>query len=116
MPADAMWNLCMAINVYLTLFKKYTPDDLRSLEWIYILGRRYTRHLCHIPAYVWSVNYGGPFIPAFVYCFVSTPENGRIYANATLWCWVSPEWDYLRVATLYGPAWYVQLVLFQERT
>ena len=110
MPADAMWNLCMAINVYLTIFKKYNTDDLKSLEWMYILGKDTCNPFACISAEFWSANYGGPFIPAFIYCFVSSPENGRIYANATLWCWVSPKWDYLRVATLYGPAWFVDQV------
>ena len=110
MPADAMWNLCMAINVYLTIFKKYNTDDLKSLEWIYLLGRDTRGPFTVTPAYYWLANYGGPFIPAFIYCFISNSENGRIYANATLWCWVSPQWDYLRVATLYGPAWYVDRI------
>ncbi|KAL8709575.1 MAG: hypothetical protein Q9220_005667 [cf. Caloplaca sp. 1 TL-2023] len=53
--ADALWNLAMAINVYLTLFKKYNAQQLKALEWRYHL-------LC----------YGTPFVIALVYCFVDT--------------------------------------------
>ena len=88
LPADALWNLAMAINVYLTLFRKYNASQLKSLEWIYML-----------------VCYGGTFVPAFVYCFVETAGRGKIYGSATLWCWVSIKWDFLRVALCYGPAW-----------
>ena len=93
LPADAMWNLAMASNVYLTVFKKYNAERLKSMEWIYLL-----------------VCYGLPLIPAFAYCFISR-GNDKIYGNATLWCWVSGPWDWLRVALCYAPAWYVALLL-----
>ena len=35
LPADALWNLAMAINVYLTLFRRYNADQLKALEWRY---------------------------------------------------------------------------------
>ena len=35
LPADALWNLAMAMNVYLTLFRKYNADQLKALEWRY---------------------------------------------------------------------------------
>ncbi|MCJ1478435.1 hypothetical protein MMC13_007115 [Lambiella insularis] len=95
LPADAMWNLAMAVNVYLTVFKKYDAEQLRSMEWIYLLA-----------------SYGAPLIPAFVYCFVSNTTNGKIYGDAVLWCWISPGWDYLRVATCYAPAWVCILITF----
>ncbi|MCJ1292385.1 hypothetical protein MMC34_003935 [Xylographa carneopallida] len=85
----------MAVNVYLTVFKKYNAEQLRSMEWIYLL-----------------VCYGGPLIPAFAYCFISTASNGRIYGDATLWCWVAGPWDWLRVALCYAPAWFCILTTF----
>ncbi|MCJ1438339.1 hypothetical protein MMC27_007727 [Xylographa pallens] len=94
LPADAMWNLAMAINVYLTVFKKYNAEQLKSMEWIYLL-----------------VCYGGPLIPALAYCFIST-GNGKIYGDATLWCWVSGPWDWLRVALCYAPAWFCIVTTF----
>ncbi|MCJ1409138.1 hypothetical protein MMC19_003216 [Ptychographa xylographoides] len=95
LPADAMWNLCMAINVYLTVFRKYNAAQLRKLEWIYL-----------------TVCYGGTFVVALTYCFISTENSGRIYGNATLWCWIAPKWDGLRVATCYGPAWVCIVTIF----
>jgi hypothetical protein len=65
MPADALWTFAMACNVYLTFFHKYNSEQLRQLEWKYVL-------CC----------YGVPFIPAFAYFFVQTQARGRIYGSA----------------------------------
>ena len=35
LPADALWNLAMAINVYMTLFRNYNAQQLKTLEWRY---------------------------------------------------------------------------------
>lgn len=98
----------MAINVYLTLFKKYNAQQLKALEWKY-----------HLMAY------GAPFLIAFAFLFVETKERGKIYGPAVvrepaqgsdfveadskrqLWCWIAHKWDFLRIAVCYGPAWYV---------
>lgn len=66
-PADALWNLAMAINVYLTLFKKYNAQQLKALEWKYHL-------MC----------YGGPFVIAFTFIFVETQSRGKIYGPAVV--------------------------------
>ncbi len=66
-PADALWNLAMAINVYLTLFKKYNALQLKALEWKYHL-------MC----------YGCPFLVAFVYIFIDTESRGQIYGSAVV--------------------------------
>ena len=97
LPADALWNLAVAINVYLTVFRKYNATQLRSLEWRYML-------IC----------YGGPFITAFVFCFITTAGRGKIYGPAELWCWISLEWDFLRIALCYAPAWYVTSALIHS--
>lgn len=78
----------MAINVYLTLFKKYNAQQLKALEWKY-----------HLMAY------GAPFVIAFVFIFVETKDRGKIYGPAVLWCWLAHDWDFLRIAVCYGPAW-----------
>lgn len=65
MPADALWTLAMACNVYLTFFHKYNSEQLRRLEWKYVL-------CC----------YGIPFIPAFAYFFIKTQARGRVYGSA----------------------------------
>ena len=87
-PADAFWNLAMAFNVYLTLFKKYNAQQLKALEWRY-------HCLC----------YGIPMVLAVTCLCVETQGRGKIYGNAVLWCWISQDWDFLRVALCYGPAW-----------
>lgn len=78
----------MAINVYLTFYFKFDGRRLRKMEIPYLLG-------C----------YGIPLIPAFVFIFIRDKHNQRVYGDATLWCWVTPEWEYLRVATFYAPIW-----------
>lgn len=59
----------MAINVYLTLFRKYNSQQLKALEWRY-----------HLMAY------GAPFVVALVYIFVKTKEKGHIYGPASVSC------------------------------
>ena len=59
--------MTMAINVYLTFFRKYNQRDLRSLEWKYGI-------LC----------YGTPFVPALVYFFINPPGKGKIYGSAVV--------------------------------
>ncbi|KAL8995214.1 MAG: hypothetical protein Q9169_005002 [Polycauliona sp. 2 TL-2023] len=85
---DAFWSCCMAWNVYLAFFHKYTDRQLRSLDKWYLLG-------C----------YGASFVPALAFLFASTQERGRIYGPAVLWCWINIKWDFLRIALLYGIVW-----------
>ena len=90
LPADAFWNLVIAWNLYLTLYRNYNADQLRALDWKYF-----------------TLVYGTAFVPAFVYCFVETSARGKVYGPAGLWCWISLEWDFIRLVTCYGPAWSV---------
>ncbi|OBT47495.1 hypothetical protein VE00_03261 [Pseudogymnoascus sp. WSF 3629] len=92
MPADSLWTLAMAVNVYLTFFHRYSASQLRSLEWKYLLA-------C----------YCIPFVPALVFIFIKTEERGRIFGSAVLWCWITVEWNALRIAIFYGPVWVVLL-------
>jgi hypothetical protein len=116
MPADALWTFAMACNVYLTFFHKYDSEQLRRLEWKYVL-------CC----------YGVPFVPAFAFFFVQTQARGRIYGSAIvsttvkhslllvytnlttirqLWCWISVQWSFLRIAIFYGPVWLIISLTF----
>ncbi|KAI8958171.1 family A G protein-coupled receptor-like protein [Daldinia sp. FL1419] len=93
LPADAFWTLAMAFNVYLTFYHKFDAARLRMMEKWYLL-------IC----------YGIPFVPALTYVFIRTESAGRMYGNATLWCWVSSGWDIFRILTFYGPVWVVILL------
>lgn len=66
-PADAFWNLAMAINVYMTLFRNYKAEQLKSLEWKY-----------HIFCY------GVPFVISLVCIFIDTPSRGQVYGPAVV--------------------------------
>ncbi|MCJ1272515.1 hypothetical protein MMC21_000301 [Puttea exsequens] len=88
LPADALWNLAMAINVYLTLFRKRNAQQLKALEWRY-----------HVMCY------GTTFLIAFIYIFIETSARGKMYGPATLWCWIDIKWVAFRIALCYAPAW-----------
>ena len=90
LPADAFWNLVIAWSLYLTLYRNYNADQLHALDWKFF-----------------TLVYGTTFVPAFVYCFVETSARGKVYGPAGLWCWISFEWDFIRLVTCYGPAWSV---------
>lgn len=66
-PADALWALCIAWNVYLRFFYRYDTKQLRQLEWRYVL-------FC----------YALPFIPALTLLFIQTPSKGKAYGNAVV--------------------------------
>ncbi|EFY85395.1 G-protein coupled receptor [Metarhizium acridum CQMa 102] len=85
----------MAINVYLTFYYKFDAERLRRMEIPYLIG-------C----------YGIPFVPAFVLLFIRNHDGARVYGNASLWCWISYDWDLLRIASFYGPVWIVILITF----
>ncbi|PMD52941.1 uncharacterized protein K444DRAFT_497530, partial [Hyaloscypha bicolor E] len=88
MPADSLWSFCMALNVYLTFYKRYTTIQLKSLEWKYFLG-------C----------YGIPLIPSVTLLCVNSKERGKIYGPAILWCSIGSNWQFLRLFCFYGPVW-----------
>ncbi|KAF3482382.1 putative cAMP receptor-like protein [Arthroderma uncinatum] len=64
-PADALWAFCMACNVYLTLFHRYSTAELRKLEWKYFCA-------C----------YTLTFIPAFAFLFIEDESRGKVYGGA----------------------------------
>jgi hypothetical protein len=67
MPADSLWSLAMAGNVYLAFFHHYNSESLKKLHWKYFIT-------C----------YGVPFIPAIIYLFVKNGKGEKIYGGATV--------------------------------
>jgi len=90
--ADAFWTLAMAVNVYLTFYFRFDAHALRRIEVPYLF-------LC----------YGIPFVPGFIFLFIKNSEGQHVYGAAGMWCWITPQWDPLRIATFYGPVWYAAL-------
>jgi len=81
----------MALNVYLTVFRKYSSHRLQKLEIRYVL-------IC----------YGVPFIPSVIFLFIKKNVGGveqPLFGPATLWCWISDDWQFMRLAVFYGPIW-----------
>ncbi|KLU91433.1 G-protein coupled receptor [Magnaporthiopsis poae ATCC 64411] len=95
LPADTFWTLAMAVNVYLTFYHKFDAVKLRRMELPYLI-----------------VCYGVPFVVALTYVFIDSPKRGKMYGDATLWCWISPRWDIWRIATFYGPIWVIISITF----
>ncbi|KAI5462775.1 hypothetical protein BGZ63DRAFT_412544 [Mariannaea sp. PMI_226] len=93
--ADPLWTLAMATNVYLRIYHKYDTTALKKFEIIYIL-------IC----------YGIPFIPSFIFLFVTGHNGVKMYGNAILWCWLSQKWRLLRILIIYGPVWIFILITF----
>ncbi|KAH6986954.1 G-protein coupled receptor [Ilyonectria destructans] len=87
MQSDPWWSLAMAINVFLVIFHGASPASFRRYLWLYCL-------IC----------FGGPLIPAIV-LLVARPDGQMIYGNATLWCWISNDWNALRIYTTHIPIW-----------
>lgn len=85
---DCYWALCMALNVYLTLFRSWTIHRIQSLDWRYL-----------------AACYGLSLTPAVAFLIIRTEARGRVYGPAILWCWIAPEWAFLRVATMYAIVW-----------
>ncbi|KAH8651899.1 hypothetical protein BGZ60DRAFT_473601 [Tricladium varicosporioides] len=88
MQSDPMWSCAMAINVYLVFFRRYDAGRLKKLYWYYGI-------IC----------YGLPFIPAMFCLFYKTPLKGKMYGNATLWCWIDNDWAPIRIYSYYAPIW-----------
>ncbi|KAL8989607.1 MAG: hypothetical protein Q9169_008323 [Polycauliona sp. 2 TL-2023] len=90
---DAYWAFCMAVNIYLVFFRSYNTHQLQGLDHKYFIA-------C----------YGFALIPSIVYLFIHTKDRGKIYGGAVLWCWVSNEWNFLRIAVLYVFMWVAVLI------
>ncbi|KAK6351013.1 hypothetical protein TWF718_004190 [Orbilia javanica] len=95
LQSDALFIAFMALNVYLTVNRKFSSPQLRKLE----------------PYYV-GASFGLPLISGIVLLVVRSPGKGPVYGDATLWCWISQEYDVLRLATFYGPVWIIILITF----
>jgi hypothetical protein len=67
MPADSLWSLAMAGNVYLAFFHHYDSGSLKQLHWKYFIT-------C----------YGVPFFPAMIYLFVKNTKGEKVYGGATV--------------------------------
>lgn len=105
--ADALWTMTMAINVYLTFFRKYNQRDLRHLELKYGI-------LCYSTPFVLPFHQSTwPRKNLRVCCgqyFCRCPYS---FAEMTwMWCWISLKWDFLRVAVFYAPVWVVIFITF----
>lgn len=70
MPTDSLWSFCMAVNIYLAFYRRYSAEDLKRLEKWYLL-------LC----------YGLPLILATALSLIKTSERGRIYGPALVGTW-----------------------------
>ncbi|KAL1871936.1 hypothetical protein Daus18300_004572 [Diaporthe australafricana] len=87
MQSDPWWSFAMAINVYMVFFMSFNPTTFRQYLWLYCV-------IC----------FGLPAIPSFVFLFLRE-ERGLVYGDAALWCWISSDWNALRIYSYYLPIW-----------
>jgi hypothetical protein len=57
----------MAFNVWFTIYRQYSAQQLRSLEKYYFIFA-----------------YGIPFIPSFILFFIKDPMRGSVYGDAVV--------------------------------
>ncbi|RDL31337.1 uncharacterized protein BP5553_09546 [Venustampulla echinocandica] len=93
MQSDPMWSCAMAVNVYLVFFRRFDAPRLKKLYWYYGV-------IC----------YGLPFIPAIFCLFYKTGQKGKMYGDATLWCWIDNDWAPIRIYSYYAPIWIAILI------
>ncbi|KAH6995711.1 hypothetical protein BKA56DRAFT_666011 [Ilyonectria sp. MPI-CAGE-AT-0026] len=88
MQSDPWWSFAMSVNVFLVFFFNASPCTFRKYAWVYCL-------IC----------YGGPMIPAIVLISIRDPNNGLIFGDAALWCWIGADWSLVRLYSYYIPIW-----------
>ncbi|KAK3688672.1 G-protein coupled receptor [Podospora appendiculata] len=86
--SDPWWSLAMAINVLLVFFMNASPHTIKRWGWLYCL-------IC----------YGGPFIIAAVCLRLTDPHKTAVYGSAGIWCWISNDWNLLRIYSYYMLIW-----------
>ncbi|KAH8913074.1 hypothetical protein BR93DRAFT_964196 [Coniochaeta sp. PMI_546] len=86
--SDPWWSLAMAVNVVMVFFMNGNPHSIKKWGWLYCL-----------------VCYGGPLIVALVCLQLRAPGKGKVYGSAGLWCWITNDWNPLRIYTYYMLIW-----------
>ncbi|KAH7150397.1 hypothetical protein B0J13DRAFT_499432 [Dactylonectria estremocensis] len=88
MQSDPWWSFAMSVNVFLVFFFNASPSTFRKYAWVYCV-------IC----------FGGPMIPAIVLILIRDPEKGLVFGDAALWCWISTDWNLVRLYSYYIPIW-----------
>lgn len=79
----------MAINCLMVFFLNGNAHSIKRWGWLYCL-----------------VCYGGPFIIALVCLQLKDPNKTLVYGNAGLWCWITNDWNPLRIYSYYMLIWF----------
>jgi hypothetical protein len=111
MQTDPCIGMCMAFDVYLVIFRRWSPQQVKQVFKWYI-------PLC----------YGLPLVPALTCLLFRNKQGDRIFGNAAvclllssqapatdklqIWCWIDNEYAYVRIYSYYGPVWIYLLVTF----
>ena len=73
---DALWALCMAVNVYFALFRGWTAQRMRAQEWKYIVGCYGAVSLPQYPFQFRHLNHQG---------YATKVQLSKAFYNANLW-------------------------------
>lgn len=111
MQTDPLIGMCMAFDVYLVMFRRWSPEQVKEVfKW-------------YIP-----VCYGLPLVPALTCLLYRNKQGDRIFGNAAvrlllspqssptnklqIWCWIDNEYADVRIYSYYGPVWIYLMVTF----
>ena len=83
-----LWTASLSTNILTLFIFRRTPKELLALEKYY-------------HAFNWIV----PFAISVGIIFCSQPGLGTVYGDATFWCWITGNYQALRMYAFYGPLW-----------
>ncbi|KAK3389410.1 putative cAMP receptor-like protein [Podospora didyma] len=86
--SDPWWSLAMAINVLLVFSRGTSPHTIKKWGWLYC-----------------AICYGGPFMVALICLMLRDPDKTLVYGSAGIWCWISNDWNALRIYSYYMLIW-----------
>ena len=71
---------------------------------IRVLSGRSSMDLSRLHVFGVIISFSVPFIIALTF-LVLRPQGHPIYGDAVSWCWISQEFDLLRLLAFYVPIW-----------
>ncbi|RKP24357.1 hypothetical protein SYNPS1DRAFT_23552 [Syncephalis pseudoplumigaleata] len=93
--SSILWTGMISINLIWIMYRGRAVDDIQKYERLHLL-----------------VCYAAPLIWAVVPIFITVGGHTRVYGDADLWCWVSPELPTAQMALFYVPLWIIFLFNF----
>ncbi|KAI8056873.1 slime mold cyclic AMP receptor-domain-containing protein [Syncephalis plumigaleata] len=88
--SSILWTGMISINLIWIMYRGRAVDDIQKYERVHLL-----------------VCYAAPLIWAVVPIFIRVDGHTRVYGDADLWCWVSPDLATAQMVLFYVPLWII---------